>query len=78
MFYDYGNRNKSRLSSNSQREYKRALTIKLPLPTCDKEAFSDDDICVMAKHSDAPWDLLDVPIKLVKNHLSFDTKSLCR
>ena len=61
-----------------QREYKRGITIKLPLPVFDGESFADEDICIMSRQSGATWELMDVPIKMIKTQISFETKTLCR
>ncbi|ELT97503.1 hypothetical protein CAPTEDRAFT_221462 [Capitella teleta] len=59
------------------REYRRALTIKLPLPQMDDEDFPKDDIGVM-QMTDAGWELIEAPIKFTKSSVMFDTKFLTK
>jgi len=61
-----------------QRDFRRACTIKLPLPSLEGENVAEEDIVIMQLSNEGVWDLLDVPLKLTKNLISFDTKSLRR
>ncbi len=60
------------------KEFKRPITIKLPLPPLDTEEFPDEDMAVMHLATDGSWQLLDVTLKFTKASVSFDTRVLTR
>ena len=59
------------------KEFKRAATVKLPLPPLDEEEFSEDDLVVMEMTYEG-WKLFEGQLKFTKGTVSFDTKRLSK
>ena len=60
------------------KEFKRSVTIKLPLPPLDEDLkYEEEDMCVMAFMTDG-WQLMETPLKYTKTSVTFDTKILTR
>ena len=57
------------------RTFRRAVTVKLPLPPMDTEEFPQEDIVIMVWTADG-WQWHEVNLKFTKNSCSFDTKVL--
>lgn len=60
-----------------QPRFKRALTIKLPLPPLESEEFPEDDMVVM-EWDGFEWHLHDGAIKFTKSSVMFDTHTLTK
>ena len=65
------------IRASIQQDYRRALTVKLPLPAMDMEDFPQEDVAVMYM-TPSGWELFEVPLKFTKSAVSFDTKVLSR
>jgi len=64
-------------------EFKRELTVKLPLPLSadDDQHISSDDVAVcqtMTSQDGGDWTVLDGPLKLTKNSVAFETRTLTK
>ncbi len=59
------------------KEYKRPVTVKVPIAPLEEGQFAPDDVAVMQMTSNG-WQLLEAPLKFVKNAVAFDTKILTR
>ena len=47
------------------------------MPPVDDEDFPHDDLAIMMMTSEG-WQLYDIPVKFVKNAVSFDTRQLTK
>ena len=59
--------------------FKRAVTVKLPLPPLNNDEFPEDDMVVMEFCAEtASWQLADSIVKFTKSSVMFDTHTLGR
>jgi len=58
-------------------EFRRSLTLKLPIPLAGQENLIQDDVGVMQMTPEG-WTLLDGPFKFNKNSVTFETKTLAQ
>ena len=66
------------ISCSATAHFRRAVTVKLPLPPlADTDDFAQDDMTVMHLVDDE-WQLLEAPLKFTKSAVTFNTKSLAR
>lgn len=65
------------IQTNVPTTFKRAATVKLPLPPLENESFPEDDMVVMEMTEDG-WQLLTSPLKFTKSAVMFETKSLSK
>lgn len=57
--------------------FKRAVSVKLPLPTGVEVEEENDDIAVLQKTENG-WELVDSKYKFTRTTVTFDTKSLSK
>lgn len=57
--------------------FKRAVSVKLPLPTGVEVEEENDDIAVLQK-TDNGWELVDSKYKFTRTTVTFETKSLTK
>ena len=73
-----------RFSLTPDVEFKRQLTIKLPLPVShdDDHVINADDVAVcqttMTSQDDGLWTVVSGPLKLTRNSVTFDTGALTK
>jgi len=72
-----------RFLPTSDVEFKRHLTVKLPLPVSSDEdhVISANDVSVcqtMTSRDGGEWTVVDAPLKLTRNSVAFDTKALTK
>jgi len=72
-----------RFLPSSNVEFRRELTVKLPLPLSpdDDQKISADDVAVCqtrASQDGDEWTVLDGPLKLTRNSVAFDTRTLSK
>jgi len=72
-----------RFSLSSDVEFKRPLTVKLPLPfpPDDDYVISADDVAVcqtLTSQHGGQWTMIDGPLKLTRNSVAFDTRVLTK
>ncbi|KAI0234863.1 hypothetical protein LSAT2_014760 [Lamellibrachia satsuma] len=65
------------ITTSVDQPFRRAVTVKLPLPTMEDENFPQDDIVVMILVG-TTWQLMETPIKFTKSAITFDTRTLGR
>ena len=59
--------------------FKRAATVKLPLPQLPDDEFPEDDMVVLEWSEEMrEWELLETSLKFTKSSVMFDTHSLGR
>ena len=67
------------VETNIPTTFKRAATVKLPLPPLgENEGFSEEDMVIMATDQEGCWQLLDIPLKFTKSAVTFETKVLTK
>lgn len=73
-----------RFLPTSDVEFKRQLTVKLPLPVWSSDeghVIGADDVAVcqtMTSQHGGEWTVVDGPLKLTRNSVSFDTSTLTK
>jgi len=67
-----------RFSPSVVSELRRSVTVKLPMPTASSDQpLSLDDIAIyQSVLNTSVWTMVDVPLKLTKNSVAFDTRWL--